>query len=73
MCSIFTSLYSSPGLTLINFPKEFDDMSGSHWQDSDRKLVVAIMDFIYALKMKIAYVVRQSAVDNNSTSEPYVV
>lgn len=48
-------------------------MNGSDWQESDRKLVVAIMDFIYALKMKITYVVRQSACDNNSTSDPYVI
>ena len=45
-------------------------MSGAQWKESDRKLIVAIMDFMYTLKLKIVYVVRQSSTNYIETSEP---
>ena len=39
-------------------------MSGAQWKESDRKLIVAILDFMYTLKLKIGYVVRQSSTNS---------
>ena len=60
-------LYSFPGLTLINFPKKIDNWDES---SSDDDLIKELMDFMYSLQLKIAYIVRQSNVSKEATSEP---
>ena len=55
-------------MTFINFPVKIEN-DDAHWTESDSKLALAIMDFVWNLEMKVAYVVRRSSGENNDLNE----
>ena len=63
--------YLIKGLTLINFPQKIDDTSNeANWNESDRELVLVVIDFMYILKIEVAYVVRQLNSLNETRNPP---
>ena len=59
-------------MTFINFPVKIEDTNeNAHWTDRERKLAMAILDFVWKLKMKVAYVVRRSDEKGNPTEKRF--